>query len=448
MVDVKNIDDIWSKSLFKISIIVGSNIFDLWFKQMKLLYLKERKALIEIPNRFFKEWIEEYYPAIISDVMKDIVGYSVTVNYKTIEKEDISLRKIDSKYKEKRNRLKSRGIYLNPKYIFNTFVVGPSNQFAHAAAMRVGEKPGRAYNPLFIYGGVGLGKTHLINAIGNSIIDKNMEKSIYYLSAEQFTNEVISALRYGRMGEFKEKYRNIETLLIDDIQFIAGKTTTQEEFFHTFNSLYERQSQIVVSSDRAPLEISDITDRLRSRFSMGLIADIQPPEIETKIAIIYKKAEAERMTINEDVAHFIAKGVRSNIRDIEGCLIKLWAHSSLTGMPIDINMAKDVIKDLIVEENRPITIELIQRIICEYFGIKIQDLRARKRTKEIANARQIAMYLAKHHTQLSLSEIGKCFGGKNHATVIYACKQIEDKKRTDENLNKNVENIIKKISNR
>jgi chromosomal replication initiator protein len=247
------------------------------------------------------------------------------------------------------------------------------------------------------------------------------------------------------MGEFKEKYRNVDVLLVDDIQFISGKTTTQEEFFHTFNSLYEKQRQIVVSSDRSPIEISDITDRLRSRFSMGLIADIQPPEIETKIAIIYKKAELERMHITEEVAYFIATKIKSNIREMEGCLIKLGAHSSLTGIPIDIDMARKVLKDLISDDDKPITMESVQKAVCDYFGMRMQDIRTKKRTKEVANARQIAMYLVKQHTQLSLSEIGRGFGGKDHATVIYACKQIEEKRQKDENLNKIIENINKRI---
>ena len=270
--------------------------------------------------------------------------------------------------------------------------------------------------------------------------------TVYYVSAEQFTNEVISAIRHEKMGDFKDKYRNVDVLIIDDIQFIANKTTTQEEFFHTFNSLYEKQRQIVISSDRAPLEISDITDRLRSRFSMGLIADIQPPEVETKVAIIYKKAALEKLVISEEVAYFIATKVKSNIRELEGCLIKLGAHASLTGMPINREMARNVLKDLISDDDRPVTVDLIQKTVCEYFGIKLIELKAKKRTKEIANARQIAMYVARQLTQHSLTEIGRYFGGKDHATVIYACKQVEEKREKDENLNKSIENIIRKIS--
>jgi chromosomal replication initiator protein len=445
MVTASSVEDIWNKSLSKIAEKVGESIFDLWFKPIKLLQIKDKTAVLEIPNRFFKDWIEDYYPNIIAEALEGILGFNVAIKYKTAEKEDAVIRKMDSKLETRKNKLASRGIYLNPKYTFDTFVVGSSNQFAHAAAKRVGENPGHAYNPLFIYGGVGLGKTHIMNAIGNAIVDKNHGKVVYYVSAEQFTNEVISALRHQKMGEFKEKYRNVDVLLVDDIQFISGKTTTQEEFFHTFNSLYEKQRQIVVSSDRSPIEISDITDRLRSRFSMGLIADIQPPEIETKIAIIYKKAELERMHITEEVAYFIATKIKSNIREMEGCLIKLGAHSSLTGIPIDIDMARKVLKDLISDDDKPITMESVQKAVCDYFGMRMQDIRTKKRTKEVANARQIAMYLVKQHTQLSLSEIGRGFGGKDHATVIYACKQIEEKRQKDENLNKIIENINKRI---
>jgi chromosomal replication initiator protein len=425
---------------------VGESYFELWFKPMKALSMKDKVLTIEIPNRFFREWIEDNYPSLITEVYEGILGYPVTVKFRISEKEDAALRKLDTRMENRKNRLASRGIYLSPKYTFDTFVVGDSNQFAHAAAKRVSENPGHAYNPLFIYGGVGLGKTHLIHSIGNAIADKKPDLTICYVSAEQFTNEVISSIRHEKMADFKDKFRNVDVMLIDDIQFIANKTTTQEEFFHTFNSLYEKQKQIVVSSDRAPLEISDITDRLRSRFSMGLIADIQPPSVETKIAIIEKKASVEKMVISRDVVEFIANRVKSNIRELEGCLIKLGAHASLTGMPIDTGMAKIVLKDLIADEDKPVTVEAVQKAVCDYFGVKMQDLKAKKRTKEIANARQIAMYIAKQHTQHSLSEIGKCFGGKDHATVIYACKQIEEKRRKDENLNKSIENVERRIA--
>lgn len=438
-------EEFWNIAFSKIHEKLGDSVFELWFKPMKLHHLKDKVAYIDIPNRFFKDWVEDNYPQLISEALEGELGYPVSVKLRVGTKEDGALKKIDSRNESRRSKLASRGIYLNPKYTFDSFVVGPSNQFVHAAAKRICEGPGSIYNPLFIYGGVGLGKTHLINAIGNEIVDRYPGKVIFYVSAEQFTNEVISSIRHEKMGEFKDKYRNADILLVDDIQFIAGKTATQEEFFHTFNSLYARQSQIVISSDRAPMDISDITDRLRSRFSMGLIADIQLPEVETKVAILFKKAEAERLTIPEDVAYFIASRVKSNIRELEGCLIKLGAYSSLTGMPIDLALVKNVLKDLISEGDKPLTIEVILKAISDYFGIKQIDIKGKRRTKEIANARQIAMYITKQLTTMSLSEIGRAFGGKNHATVIYACKLIENKRHADENLNKGIDHIIRKI---
>jgi chromosomal replication initiator protein len=350
---------------------------------------------------------------------------------------------MDMRLENRRQKLASRGIYLNPKYTFENFITGPSNEFAHAAAKAVAEAPGRVYNPFFIYGGVGLGKTHLITAIGNAVIDKRPEISIIYVSAEQFTNEVVSAIRHEKMGELKEKYRYIDLLLLDDIQFIANKTQTQEEFFHTFNAIYEKQKQIVISSDRPPKEIGAVTDRLRSRFGMGLIADIQPPELETKIAILQKKAEMEKITIPEDVAYYLASKVKSNIRELR-MSIRFGAWHP-TGRLINKDMAKNILHDLIEEDERPITTDYIQKIVCEHFALKLSDIKAKKRTKEIALPRQIAMYLSKQLTSLSLNDIGKNFGGKDHATVIYACKQIEEKRAKDEAFNRIIDGLLRKI---
>ncbi|HMK42973.1 MAG TPA: chromosomal replication initiator protein DnaA [Dissulfurispiraceae bacterium] len=445
MVMLQQKEEVWEKVLDLISGKVGEGSFELWFKPMKLIQIKDKTAYFEIPNRFFREWIDDNYPMILSESIEAVTEQRVGVKFRIVGKEDETLKKIDSRLENRRTKLASRGIHLNPKHMFDTFVVGPSNQFAHAAAKRVAENPGTAYNPLFLYGGVGLGKTHLMNAIGNMIVDKNPGMGVHYVSSEQFVNEVVSAMRHERMSDFKEKYRNADVLLVDDIQFIAGKTATQEEFFHTFNALYGKQKQIVISSDRAPMDISDITDRMRSRFSMGLIADIQPPEVETKMAILYKKAEADHMKIPEDVAYFIANRVKSNIRDLEGCLIKLGAHASLVGVPIDLALAKNVLKDLISDDDRPITVDRVQREVCDFFGMKPGDLKAKRRTREISNARQIAMYITKQLTQMSLTEIGAAFGGKDHATVIYACKQVDAKRAQDETFNKTVENIIKRL---
>ena len=438
-------EEIWNKSLAQIEEKVGNNIIDLWFRPIKLSQFKEQQATVEIPNRFFKDWIEDNYPDIIAESIGTILKYPVTVRYKIAEKMDPTVRKMDMRMETRRQKLASRGIYLNPKYTFENFVIGPSNQFAHASAKAVAEAPGKTYNPLFIYGGVGLGKTHLITAIGNAVIDKKSDISVIFVSAEQFTNEVVSAIRHQKMGELKEKFRNIDLLLLDDIHFIANKTQTQEEFFHTFNTLYERQKQIVISSDRPPKEIAAITDRLRSRFSMGLIADIQPPELETKVAILQRKAETEKIFVPEDVAYYLASKVKSNIRELEGCLIRLGAQSSLTGRPINIDMAKNILQDLIQDDEKPVTTDQIQKTVSEHFALKVSDMKAKKRTKEIAQPRQIAMYLSKQLTNLSLSDIGKNFGGKDHATVIYACKQIEEKRAKDEAFNRMIESLIRKI---
>jgi chromosomal replication initiator protein len=439
------LEEIWNNSLLKIEEKIGQNVVDLWFRPIKLSQVKEQQITVDIPNRFFKDWIEDNYPDIIAESIGSILGYTVTVRFKVAEKPDPAVKKMDMRLENRRQKLANRGIYLNPKYTFQNFVIGPSNEFAHAAAKKVAEAPGRIYNPFFVYGGVGLGKTHLITAIGNAVIDKRPDIAVIYASAEQFTNEVVSAIRHEKMGDLKDRYRNVDLLLLDDIHFIANKTQTQEEFFHTFNAIYERQRQIVISSDRPPKEIGAVTDRLRSRFSMGLIADIQPPELETKVAILQKKAETEKIYVPEDVAYYLASTVKSNVRELEGCLIRLGAQASLTGRPITRDMAKDILRDLIEEDDRPVTTDHIQKIVCDHFAIRVADMKARKRTKEVALPRQIAMYLSKQLTNLSLNDIGKNFGGKDHATIIYACKQIEDKRSKDEAFNRMVENLSRKI---
>ena len=439
------VEEIWNSGLSRIEEKVGTNILELWFRPIKLSQIKEQHATVDVPNRFFKDWIEDNYPDIIAEALENLLGYAVTVRYRLVEKIDPVVKKMDMRLESRRQRLASKGINLNPKYTFESFVIGPSNQFAQAAAKAVADAPGRTYNPLFIYGGVGLGKTHLITAIGNAVIDKGRDVTVLFVSAEQFTNEVVSAIRHEKMGELKEKYRNADLLLLDDIHFIANKTQTQEEFFHTFNALYEKQKQIVISSDRPPKEIGAVTDRLRSRFSMGLIADIQPPEIETKMAILLKKAETEKIKVSEEVAYYLASKVKSNVRELEGCLIRLGAQASLTGKPIDKEMAKSTLRDLIEEDEKPLTVDLIQKIVCEHLNLKLSDIKAKKRTKEIALPRQIAMYLSKQLTALSLNDIGKNFGGKDHATVIYACKQIEDKRAKDESFNRMIETLFRKI---
>lgn len=436
---------IWDKCLKAIEGKVGGSVFELWFKPIKLKQIKDDYVVVEIPNRFYKEWIEENYSEIIQNAFREQTGQELSVKYKIAEKQDKEVKKFDARIDSRRRALRNKGVFLNPKYTFEEFIAGPSNQFAHAAAMKVTEAPGRAYNPLFIYGGVGLGKTHLINAIGNRVIDSMPNFRVLYVPSEQFTNEVVAAIRHDKMGELKDKYRNVDLLLLDDVQFIANKTQTQEEFFHTFNALYEQQKQIVISSDRSPRDISDITDRLKSRFTMGLIADIQLPSVETKMAILFKKAEYQRIRIPQDVAYWLAMKIKSNIRELEGCLIKLAAHSTLTGVPITLDMAKNVLKDFLHDDDRPLTVEIIQKAVADFYGIRFQELKTKKRTKEIALPRQIAMYISREHTDLSLNDIGKNFGGKDHSTVIYACRQIDKRKNADESFNRIIESLVNKI---
>jgi chromosomal replication initiator protein len=424
-----NIEEAWTKTLEAIGLKVGNQAYELWFRPLKLVHINGHKVILEVPNKFFKEWIEDHYPGIISETIAGFLNRQVTINYKVFEKKEAPvIKKIESRQENRRAKLASRGIYLNPKFIFDTFVVGASNQFAHAAARAIADAPGKAYNPLFIYGGVGLGKTHLMNAIGNAIIDRKQDVKMLYAPAEQFTNEFVYSMRNDKMDAFKAKYRSLDVIIIDDVQFIAGKSGTQEELFHTFNALYDSQKQIVFSSDRPPKDISPITERLRSRFGMGLIADIQIPDV-----------------LPEEVNYFLASKIKSNIRDLEACMIRLGAHSSLTGLVISVDMAKQVLKDLIHDDEKAMTVDYIQKVVCEYFGLKVQEIKAKRRTRDIAFPRQVAMYLSKSLTESSLSEIGKNFGGKDHSTVIHACKLIEERRKKDGEFDSKIEYLIKKI---
>lgn len=440
------IEEAWTKTIEAIGVKVGSQAFDLWFRPIKLVQLEDQAITLEVPNKFFQEWIEDHYPGIISKTIKEFMDRDVSIQYRVFEKKEApAIKKTETRQEHRRAQLASRGIFLNPKFVFDMFVVGASNQFAHAASRAVADAPGKAYNPLFIYGGVGLGKTHLMNAIGNKIIDQQGNVKLIYAPAEHFTNEFVYSMRNDKMDEFKAKYRNVDILIIDDIQFIAGKSGTQEEMFHTFNALYDTHKQIIFSSDRPPKDISPITERLRSRFGMGLIADIQPPDVETKMAILGKKSEMEGIELPEEVNYFLASKIKSNIRDLEACMIRLGAHASLTGKVITVDMAKDVLKDLIHDDEKALTVEYVQKTVCEYFGLKVQDIKAKRRTRDIAFPRQVAMYLSKMLTGSSLNEIGKNFGGKDHSTVIHACKLIEERRKQDEDFDKKIDYLIKKI---
>jgi chromosomal replication initiator protein len=338
----------------------------------------------------------------------------------------------------------SGDLWFNPRYTFDTFVVSSCNQFAHAAAMAVAEQPARNYNPLYIYGGVGLGKTHLMQAIGNQLAQRDGLR-MRYISSEHFMNELINAIRFEKTYEFKEKYRNIDLLLVDDIQFLAGKERTQEEFFHTFNALHDGQKQIVITSDVTPREIPTLEERLRSRFEWGLIADIQPPDLETKVAILRKKAEAEGAKVPDDVALLIASNTRSNIRELEGGLIRVVAYASMTGREIDVDLAKEILKDFLIPDSPALTVEAIQRVVANHFKIKVSDLKAKNNSQAIALPRQIAMYLCKRNTDCSLPEIGRKFGGKHHSTVIHAIQKIERKRKEDKEFDRVIETLDEQL---
>jgi chromosomal replication initiator protein len=331
---------------------------------------------------------------------------------------------------------------LNPRYTFESFIVGASNQFAHAAALAVAEQPSKSYNPLFLYGGVGLGKTHLMQAIGHTLKRRNPAMRLTYVSAEKFTNEVISSIRFERMAAFRDRFRNMDVLMVDDIQFIATRERTQEEFFHTFNALYDQQKQIVISSDCPPKEISSIEERLRSRFEWGLIADIQLPDLETKIAILQKKAESERVQLPDEVAEYIARAIKSNIRELEGALIRLMAYASLTGAELNLSTAQQVLKNIIETQEKKVTIEQIQKRVGEIFGLRAQDLNVRSNSRQIVLPRQVAMFVVKQLTSASLPEIGSQFGGKHHTTVLHSINKIETERQTNKDLNKKINRLL------
>lgn len=437
--------DIWEISLKEIENILTRQSFENWFRSTKLHSFHENTIEIGVPSVFLGNWLRNHFIDVIKETLKKVTGIDdLSIDFVVCEelKQEIADTPPAASYKKKRVEK------LNPKYTFSSFVIGPSNQFAHAATRAVAESPGKVYNPLFIYSGVGLGKTHLLNAIGNHIISMKPSLRVLYVSSEQFTNEVIQAILNDKTVELRSKYRNnTDILLMDDIQFIAGKERTVEEFFHTFNTLYEAHKQIVITSDRFPKDIRNIDERLRSRFEWGLLADIQPPDLETRIAIIKKKAAGEFPYIHfpEDVALFLAENIKTNVRELEGALIRLGAFSSLTGQEISQEMAKRVFKDIIRERDEKISVDKIQKVITTHFNIKLSDLKSKKRTKTVVVPRQMAMFLCRELLKMSFPEIGRVFGGKDHSTVIYACNMIEKQKEKDSNLGFLLEDITKKI---
>lgn len=440
----------WQQAVDNLEKVLSERDFSTWIKPIGYSHHEDNAVYLSVPNAFFKEWLEEHYLAMLSGALSVASGQSRSINIvvqeqandaESYQPEDLIIKSCQEPEQLKTTQPEYSFTPLNTKYTFDLFVSGTGNQFAHAAAMAVANNPADTYNPLFIYGGVGLGKSHLLNAIGHTIRATSPELNVCYCSAEKFMYEMVNALRQKRMEQFRNRFRNLDVLLIDDIQFISGKVGTQEEFFHTFNALYDMHKQIVITSDKFPREISDLEERLRSRFEWGLIADIQPPDLETKIAILKKKSEITRINLPDDVIYFLASSDTRNIRELEGMLIRLGAYSSLQSIPITLDMAKESLKDILGDRRKDITVELIQKVVAEQFGLKVADLKSDKRLKNFVQARQVAIWLCRDMTKASYPDIGSKFGGKDHSTVIYAAKKIEQTLKNDPKLAKMVEEI-------
>jgi len=449
----QQISDLWQKSLSLIEEQLSKPSFETWLKSTKPLAYYNNTIVVGVSNDFAKDWLESRYLPLIKQTIKAVAGEDLSVKFIVPQAGDNLAGSGEAKTSAPTPVLPVndevtpfRPLNLNPKYVFDTFVVGNSNRFAHAACLAVAEAPAKAYNPLFIYGGVGLGKTHLMHAIGHYALEQNRNTKVVYVSSETFTNELINAIRDDRTVQFRNKYRSVDVLLVDDIQFLAGKERTQEEFFHTFNTLHEANKQIVISSDRPPKEIPTLEDRLRSRFEWGLLTDIQPPDLETRIAILRKKAKQENLQVPNEVIVYIATKIDTNIRELEGALIRVVAYSSLINDEITMELANEALKDILPPvKEKIISIHHIQKVVAEYFSLKPDDFQAKKRTRSIAYPRQIAMYLSRELTDASLPKIGEDFGGRDHTTVIHACAKITREINEDATLASTIKDIISRI---
>jgi chromosomal replication initiator protein len=428
--------NLWDEVLAKVEVKINRHSFATWFRPTAFRSLQGSRLRIGVPNAQFREWLAKNYQAVIAEALRDLGRGEVLVEFEDAGESAAAWPDPAS------GTDREPANVLNPKYTFESFVVGASNQFAHAAARAVAEIPSKSYNPLFLYGGVGLGKTHLMHAIGHYIQARQRRLNLCYISTDRFINEMINAVRFDRLPAFRQKYRAVDVLLVDDVQFIAGKERTQEEFFHIFNALHDAQKQIVISCDCPPRQIPTLEERLHSRFEWGLIADIQAPDIETKVAILRKKAEAERVEIAENVALFIASRVHTNIRELEGSLIRLIAYASLTGREIDLPLAQEVLRDLLQTDEKPVTLEMIQKFVADHYNVKLAELKAKNNSKSIAVPRQIAMYLTKTLTAASLPEIGKGFGGKHHSTVIHSVRKIDRLRRKDPDFDRLINSFV------
>jgi len=440
--------NLWEQILARVETKVNRHSFYTWFKPTTFIGADARTINVRVPNPLFKDWLTKHYSGVIAEALGEVQKPGLDVSFVAEPHAEGALAAMGSA--EDSLPLETEAAHaagpgpagLNPRYTFDTFIVGSSNQFAHAASRAVAEAPSRSYNPLFIYGGVGLGKTHLMHAIGQYVLRHDRSLKLTYISSERFMNEMINAVRYDRIIDFRERYRSVDVLLVDDIQFIAGKEATQNEFFHTFNALYDSQKQIVISSDCPPREIPSLEERLRSRFEWGLIADIQSPDLETKIAILKKKADAEAVPLPDNVAIYIASKIKSNIRELEGSLIRLIAYASLTGKELSLGLAQEVLKNIIDHDEKAVTIEIIQKHVADYYNLKLVDLKSRNNSKSVAKPRQIAMFLCKSLTHASLPEIGRSFGGKHHSTVIHSIRKVNEMRKKDGDFNSLIGNFL------
>lgn len=434
-----NLALVWNNAQPVIKEKIGEASYETWFSAIQVKEKEPETLIIQTPDDFFKNWIVEHYCDYIEEVLKKISKKDITIEYcvntTLISQESVGTIPPPTPIVNKKTAYKSS---LNSKYNFDNFVIGSSNRFACAASFAVAESPAKAYNPLFIYGQVGLGKTHLIQAITHKINQLHPELKIAYMSSEKFTNELIDAIRHRSTSDFRKQYRSIDVLLIDDIQFIAGKESTQEEFFHMFNDLHTNHKQIIITSDRPPNDISKLEDRLRSRFAWGLITDVQPPDFETRVAILKKKMENESVNIPDDVIVFIAEEIKTNIRELEGALIRVAAYAQLEGSAVTLETAKVILKDMVKESLKIVSVEMVQKIVCDFYNIALTDIQGKRRNKNIVTARQVAMFIARRLTQMSLPEIGNAFGGKDHTTVLHSCKKIE----TEITTNNALKNVI------
>jgi chromosomal replication initiator protein len=451
--------EVWSLILQESRKVINPQTFKTWLEPTEAVALSDDRLLVSVKNQFAVDYIEGQYGTVLSRIAGSLFDTDLSIAFQSdssdqpaalgtrqIAPSDLAASVLPTAGRPAPTGAVNLGMPLNPRYTFESFVVGNSNQFAHAASLSVAETPAQRFNPLFIYGGVGLGKTHLMQGIGNELLASGKLERVCYLSAEQFMNQMIEALQFGKTLEFRNKYRRMDLLLIDDVQFLQGKDATQEEFFHTFNALYDAHKQVVVTSDRPPKEIPTLEERLVSRFEWGLVVDIQPPDLETRIAILQHKAARNNLQLPQEVLLFIAKNVKSNVRELEGSLIRLIAHSSLNGSDITIELAEEVLKHILSHETIRITVERIQQEVAQEYGVTVDGLKSKKRTKTLTVPRQVAMYLCRRHTELPLVEIGQAFGGRDHTTVIHACDKVENEIREDRSIRLRVEQLRERIA--